>query len=46
MNEKLIYEEETYALHGAIFEVYKTLGDGYTTRDNAFWYNIAREGMK
>ena len=29
MNEKLIYEEETYALRGAIFEVYKTLGDGY-----------------
>ena len=29
MNEKLIYEKETYALRGAIFEVYKTLGDGY-----------------
>ena len=29
MNAKLIYEEETYALRGAIFEVYKTLGDGY-----------------
>ena len=29
MNAKLICEEETYALRGAIFEVYKTLGDGY-----------------
>lgn len=29
MNAKLIYEEETYALRGAILEVYKTLGDGY-----------------
>lgn len=29
MEEKLIYEEETYAIRGAIFEVYKTLGDGY-----------------
>ena len=29
MNEKLICEKETYALRGAIFEVYKTLGDGY-----------------
>ena len=29
MDEKLIYKEETYAIRGAIFEVYKTLGDGY-----------------
>ena len=29
MDQKLIYEEETYAIRGAIFEVYKTLGDGY-----------------
>ena len=29
MDENLIYEEETYAIRGAIFEVYKTLGDGY-----------------
>lgn len=29
MSEKLIYEDETYAIRGAIFEVYKTLGDGY-----------------
>ena len=29
MDEKLIYEGETYAIRGAIFEVYKTLGDGY-----------------
>ena len=29
MDEKLIYAEETYAVRGAIFEVYKTLGDGY-----------------
>ena len=29
MDEKLIYEEETFAIRGAIFEVYKTLGDGY-----------------
>ena len=29
MSEKLIFEEETFAIRGAIFEVYKTLGDGY-----------------
>ena len=29
MDEKLIYEEETFAIRGAVFEVYKTLGDGY-----------------
>ena len=29
MEEKLIYSDETYAIRGAIFEVYKTLGDGY-----------------
>ena len=29
MDEKLIYEEETYAIRGAIFEVYRMLGDGY-----------------
>ena len=29
MDAKLIYEDETYAIRGAIFEVYKTLGDGY-----------------
>ena len=29
MDTKLIYEEETYAIRGAVFEVYKTLGDGY-----------------
>ena len=29
MDEKLIYEEETYAIRGAIFEVYRILGDGY-----------------
>jgi len=29
MNDNLIYEEETFALRGAIFEVYKTLGCGY-----------------
>ena len=29
MDTKLIYEDETYAIRGAVFEVYKTLGDGY-----------------
>ena len=29
MSEDLVYEEESYALRGAIFEVYKTLGNGY-----------------
>ena len=29
METKLIYEEETYAIRGAIFEVYKTLGLGF-----------------
>ena len=26
---KLIYEEESYAIRGAIYEVYKTLGSGF-----------------
>ena len=29
MRDELVYEEESYALRGAIFEVYKTLGNGY-----------------
>jgi len=29
METKLIYEEESYAIRGAIFEVYKTLGSGF-----------------
>ena len=29
MNDKLICEEESFAIRGAIFEVYKTLGNGY-----------------
>jgi len=29
MNKQLIYEDETYAIRGAIFEVYKTLGSGF-----------------
>lgn len=29
MEEDLIYEKETYAIRGAIYEVYKTLGEGY-----------------
>ena len=29
MGNNLLYEEETFAIRGAIFEVYKTLGDGY-----------------
>ena len=29
MNTDLIYEEETYAIRGAIYEVYKSLGIGY-----------------
>ncbi len=29
MNEKLIYEEESYAIKGACMEVYKTLGNGF-----------------
>ena len=38
MDEKLIYEEETYAIRGAIFEVYRILGDGYLEEV----YQIAR----
>ena len=26
---KLVFEEETYAIRGALFEVYKTLGNGF-----------------
>ena len=29
MNTDLIYEDETYAIRGAIYEVYKSLGTGY-----------------
>ena len=29
MDTRLIYEEETFVIRGAVFEVYKTLGDGY-----------------
>ena len=29
MDTNLIYEDETYAIRGAIYEVYKTLGTGY-----------------
>ena len=29
MDDQLIFEKETYAIRGAIYEVYKTLGDGY-----------------
>ena len=29
MSDELVYEEESYALRGAVFEVYKTLGNGY-----------------
>ena len=29
MDANLIYENETYAIRGAIYEVYKTLGAGY-----------------
>ena len=29
MNNNLIYEDETFAIRGAIYEVYKTLGAGY-----------------
>ncbi|MDX2040148.1 MAG: GxxExxY protein [Acidobacteriota bacterium] len=29
MSEKLIYEEESYAIKGACMEVYKTMGNGF-----------------
>ena len=29
MENELIYEDETYAIRGAVYEVYKTLGNGY-----------------
>ena len=29
MNNELIFENESYAIRGAIYEVYKTLGSGY-----------------
>ena len=29
MDTNLIYEDETYAIRGAIYEVYKSLGTGY-----------------
>ena len=29
MDKNLIYDEETFAIRGAIYEVYKTLGAGY-----------------
>ena len=29
MNEPLLYEAESYAIRGAVYEVYKILGNGY-----------------
>ena len=29
MKEQLIYEDETYAIRGALFEVYKEMKNGY-----------------
>ena len=29
MSDKLVFEEESYAIRGAVYEVYKTLGDGF-----------------
>ena len=29
MEAELIYKDETYAIRGAVYEVYKTLGNGY-----------------
>ena len=29
MNEKIIYQEESYAIQGAIFEVYREMGCGF-----------------
>ena len=29
IDKDLIYEEETYAIRGAVYEVYKTLGIGF-----------------
>ena len=30
MTSELIYKNEVYAIQGAVFEVYKTLGNGFT----------------
>lgn len=30
MEKELIYKDEVYAIQGAVFEVYKTLGNGFT----------------
>ena len=30
MTTELIYKDEVYAIQGAVFEVYKTLGNGFT----------------
>ena len=43
MEEKLIYEDETFAIRGAIFEVYKTLGDGYLEE---IYQNALEEELK
>ena len=29
MHDDLLYKDETYAIQGAVYEVYKTLGNGY-----------------
>lgn len=29
MDEKIVYQDETYLIQGAIFEVYKTVGSGF-----------------
>ena len=41
MNSELLYKEEVYAIQGAVYEVYKTLGNGY--REEVYQQCLERE---
>ena len=47
MESNLIYEKETYAIRGAIYEVYKTLGNGFLEEvyQNALEEEFALRGI-
>ena len=41
MSEKLIYEEESYLIRGAVYEVYRRIGCGFL--ESVYQYCLARE---
>lgn len=39
---ELIYEEESYVVKGAVFEVYKTMGAGFLESSELMWRAVRR----